>query len=108
MNDRVYHLEKIGICYRRKAGLPWKSRKFWALHEVSFDVFRGQTLGVIGRNGAGKSTLLKILAGIILPDIGVIRRSDVTVAMQSLGAGFDARLSGRQRPTRKHAARCIS
>ena len=96
MKELVFDLQNIGVCYRKSASLPWKNNKFWALHDVSFKVHRGETLGIIGRNGAGKSTLLKILAGIIRPDIGTIQRADVTVAMQSVGAGFDSRLTGRQ------------
>ena len=96
MKDLVYDLRNIGVYYRKAASLPWRSSKFWALHDVSFKVYRGQTLGIIGQNGAGKSTLLKILAGIIYPDIGSIFRAKTTVTMQSLGAGFDARLTGRQ------------
>jgi lipopolysaccharide transport system ATP-binding protein len=96
MNKIIYNLQNIGICYRKAASLPWKSNKFWALHDVSFKVYRGQTLGVIGRNGAGKSTLLKILAGIFRPDTGSIYHADSTVSLQSLGAGFDPRLTGRQ------------
>lgn len=84
------------MCYRKAASLPWSRNKFWALKDVSFSVHRGETVGVIGRNGAGKSTLLKILADIIKPDIGSITRANVTVTMQSLGAGFDPRLTGRQ------------
>lgn len=96
VKELVFDVQNIGVYYRKAAALPWKSNKFWALHDVSFQVHRGQTLGVIGRNGAGKSTLLKILAGIIKPDTGRIYRADLTVTMQSLGAGFDLRLTGRQ------------
>ena len=96
MKNLIFDLQNIGVCYRKSASLPWKNNKFWALHDVSFKIYRGQTLGVIGRNGAGKSTLLKILAGIIRPDTGTIQRADVTVTLQSVGAGFDPRLTGRQ------------
>jgi len=96
MKDIIFDLLNIGICYRKAASLPWKSNKFWALHDVSLQVNSGETVGIIGRNGAGKSTLLKILAGIIKPDRGLINRADVTVTMQSLGAGFDERLTGRR------------
>lgn len=96
MKELIFDLKNAGVCYRKAASLPWKSSRFWALHDVSFCVHRGQTVGVIGRNGAGKTTLLKVLAGIIMPDIGTVTRAKVTVTMQSLGAGFDARLTGRQ------------
>lgn len=96
MKEMIFDLKNIGICYRKAASLPWKSNKFWALHNISFSVYRSETVGVIGRNGAGKSTLLRVLAGIIQPDIGSIARANVTVMMQSLGAGFDPRLTGRQ------------
>jgi len=96
MKDLIFDLKNIGMCYRKAASLPWSYNKFWALKGVSFSVHRGETVGVIGRNGAGKSTLLKILADIIKPDIGSITRANVTVTMQSLGAGFDPRLTGRQ------------
>jgi len=96
MDDLIFDLNNVGVYYRKATSVPWKNGKFWALHDVTFSVYRGQTVGVIGRNGAGKSTLLKILAGIILPDIGSITRATATVTMQSLGAGFDPRLTGRQ------------
>jgi len=96
MKEIVFDLKNVGVCYRKAASLPWKSNKFWALNNISFSVYRGQTVCVIGRNGAGKSTLLKVLAGIIQPDTGTITRSEMTVTMQSIGAGFDQRLTGRQ------------
>lgn len=92
----IFDLQNIGLYYRKAASLPWKNNKFWALHDITFKVKSGETVGIIGRNGAGKSTLLKILAGIIKPDRGIIKRADVTITMQSLGAGFDERLTGRQ------------
>lgn len=96
MEEMIFDAQNMGICYQKAASLPWRNGKFWALHDVSFRVYRGQTVGVIGRNGAGKSTLLKVLAGIIHPDRGTLRRANVAVTMQSLGAGFDPRLTGRQ------------
>jgi lipopolysaccharide transport system ATP-binding protein len=96
MEDVIFNLQNIGMFYQKAASLPWKGNKFWALHDVSFQVYRGQTVGIIGRNGAGKSTLLKIMAGIIKPDKGKVTRAKVTITMQSLGAGFEPRLTGRQ------------
>ncbi len=96
MKGVAFDLKNVGVCYRKAASLPWKANKFWALHDISFQVHRGETLGVIGRNGAGKSTLLKVLADIIRPDKGSIDRAALTVTMLSLGAGFAPRLTGRK------------
>ena len=96
MKELIFDLRNVGVCYRKAASLPWKGNKFWALRGVSFQLYRSHTLAVIGRNGAGKSTLLKVLAGIIQPDTGVISRANVNITMQSVGAGFDPRLTGRQ------------
>ncbi len=96
MKELIFDLNEVGLFYRKAHLFPWKSNKFWALRDVSFRVHRGETVGIIGRNGAGKSTLLRILAGIISADAGRISRANVTVTMQSIGAGFDPRLTGRQ------------
>lgn len=96
MKKQIFDLKNVGVCYRKGRSLPWKQNRFWALKAVSFQVYRGETVGIVGRNGAGKSTLLKVLAGIIHPDCGCLNRADVSVTMQSVGAGFDLRLSGRQ------------
>ena len=71
------------------------SPRFWALEDVSFELKRGQRLGIVGRNGAGKSTLLRTLAGIIEPDRGRITRARVTCQLLSLSVGFMQHLSGR-------------
>ena len=69
---------------------------FTALDHVSFDVKRGETLGLIGRNGAGKSTMLKVISGILKPTEGsVVTRGNV-VPMLELGSGFDMDLNGRE------------
>lgn len=96
--DRIItRLTGVGLSYARQGGLPWKRTKFWALKDVSFDICRGDTLGVIGRNGAGKSSLLRLIAGIMLPDAGTIERTEgIRCAMLSFGAGFEPRLTGRQ------------
>jgi ABC-type polysaccharide/polyol phosphate transport system ATPase subunit len=69
---------------------------FWALREVTFKVVRGESLAVIGPNGAGKSTLLQVLAGIITPSAGVVEVVGHVSSLLTLGAGFDADLSGRE------------
>jgi homopolymeric O-antigen transport system ATP-binding protein len=68
---------------------------FWALRDVSFKVEHGESLGVIGPNGAGKSTLLQVLAGIIAPTEGYVDVRGSISSLLTLGAGFDAELSGR-------------
>lgn len=70
--------------------------EFWAVKGVSFDVKRGECLGLIGKNGAGKSTLLKILNGIIKPDEGRITMHGRVSALIELGAGFNPILTGRE------------
>ncbi|MFM2105258.1 MAG: hypothetical protein RL338_290 [Chloroflexota bacterium] len=68
---------------------------FWALRDVTFRLMRGESLAVIGPNGAGKSTLLQALAGIITPSEGEIAVRGQISSLLTLGAGFDAELSGR-------------
>lgn len=88
-------LRNVAVSYRRRSGLMRWS-KYWALNDVSFDLFRGETLGIVGRNGAGKSTLLRILAGIISPDRGDVVNYGCSVTLQSLRVGFIPHLTGRE------------
>ena len=91
----ILSLKNVGVSYTHKAGFLKKGR-FWALEDVSLELFKGQTLGIIGRNGAGKSTLLKLLANIIDPDRGTIFRNHGSATMLSLQLGFLPALTGRQ------------
>lgn len=92
--DAIISLKDVGVRYKRRGGLFRKPEYFQALEGVSFDIHRGETLGILGRNGAGKSTLLRVVAGIIQPDSGEIVNHGVTVSLLALQAGFDAELPG--------------
>jgi len=70
--------------------------EFWSLQDVSFDIRRGECLGLIGHNGAGKSTLLKILNGLMRPDLGRITMRGRVAALIELNAGFNGLLTGRE------------
>jgi lipopolysaccharide transport system ATP-binding protein len=94
-NAPILSLRNVGVSYTQKSGFL-KKKKYWALKDVSFDLFQGETLGVIGRNGAGKSTLLRLIAGILAPDHGQLVRRSANASLLSLAVGFSPYLTGRQ------------
>lgn len=116
MNDIAIRVSNLSKCYqiydqprdRLKqfvlprlqgiVGQPPKKyfREFWALKDVSFEVKKGETVGIIGRNGSGKSTLLQMIAGTLNPTCGSITTNGRIAALLELGAGFNPEFSGRE------------
>jgi len=79
-----------------KAINQMKNNKFWVLKGVSFEVYKGETLGIIGRNGTGKSTTLGLIAGVIRPSKGRIIVKGKISPLLELGSGFHPDLTGRE------------
>ena len=97
-SSMLYGVEDIirnSLCLSSNSHLLRKD-EFWAVDDVSFEVKRGETLGIIGPNGAGKTTILKLLNGIFWPDKGKITIKGKVGALISVGAGFHPMLTGRE------------
>jgi len=86
----------VGGLSQSSADVDLRQDEFWAVKDVSFELRRGECLGLVGRNGAGKSTLLRILNGLLKPDTGFASIKGNVGALIALGAGFNPVLSGRE------------
>ena len=106
----VLELQKVSIRYitgdfkdiglkeflMRKLTHQYHVQEFWADKDVTFSLDRGDMLGIIGSNGAGKSTLLKVIAGIMEPTKGVVKRNGSIAALLELSSGFDGDLTVKE------------
>src|SRR5208337_649170 len=97
--SKKYHLYDSPQHRLKEALHPFRKkyhREFWALKDVSFDIKRGDTIGIIGKNGSGKSTLLQIICGVLQPSSGDVVTDGRISALLELGAGFNPEFTGRQ------------
>jgi teichoic acid transport system ATP-binding protein len=93
--DKRQRSRVFTLLFQRSNNQQRQAGEFWALRHVSFNVERGETVGIIGRNGSGKSTLLRVIAGIYPPDEGEVSVDGEVSTLFGLGTGFNAELSGR-------------
>lgn len=100
---KLDHVSKTYRLYkndrRRLLGLFLKNqhyKEFKAINDISFEIRKGESVGLVGRNGAGKSTLLKMITGVCFPDKGEVYVGGLVAALLELTAGFDLEMTGRE------------
>ncbi len=94
---KIYHLYDRPQDRLKEALNPFKKsyhHDFYAMNDVSFDIKKGETVGIIGKNGAGKSTLLKMITGVLTPTSGSIEVNGKIASLLELGAGFNSEMTG--------------
>jgi len=94
---KIYKLYEKPIDRLKESLNPFKKKyykEFYALKNVTFDVKKGETVGIIGKNGAGKSTLLKIITGVLTPTSGCVNVNGKIASLLELGAGFNPEMTG--------------
>ncbi|HEX9103247.1 MAG TPA: ATP-binding cassette domain-containing protein, partial [Polyangia bacterium] len=108
--ELIVRLDDVGKMFRRFEQKPFllreimkrltmrteRPRDFWPLRHISFDIHRGETVGVVGQNGSGKSTLLRLIAGAAYPTEGHIAVRGRIAPLLALGAGFQPDMTGRE------------